>query len=84
MSIWLFQTYFYNLKVPVATAADGSYFLLFGENGTLASMRENLTLHANNKGADQPAHERSLISTFVIPYLESIVVDLASCKISIF
>ena len=28
---------------------------------------------ANNKGADQPAHPRSLISTFVIRLLESII-----------
>ena len=33
-------------------------------------MPENLSLlHANNKGADQPAHQRSLISTFVIESL---------------
>ena len=30
-------------------------------------MRENLSLwFANNKGADQPAHPRSLISAFVV------------------
>ena len=39
---------------------------------------------ANNKGADQPAHPRSLISAFVIRYLESTVVKLASCKIPFF
>ena len=33
----------------------------------LALLLENQTLlHANNKGADQPAHQRSLISMFVI------------------
>ena len=31
-------------------------------------------LHANNKGADQSAHPRSLISTFVIRYLARITV----------
>ena len=31
----------------------------------------------NNKGADQPAHPRSLISTIVIRYLESTIVQLA-------
>ena len=32
-----------------------------------ASTRENLSsVFANNKGADQPAHPRSLISAFVI------------------
>ena len=39
---------------------------------------------ANNKGADQPAHTRSLISTFVIRYLESIISRLASSEISTF
>ena len=29
-----------------------------------------LMLHANNKGADQPAHPRSLISVFVVRCLE--------------
>ena len=43
--------------------------------------QKNLTLlHANKKGTDQ----HSLISAFVILYLESIVVNLAPCKISIF
>ena len=30
-------------------------------------------LYANNKGADQPAHPRSLISTFVVHCLDSVV-----------
>ena len=39
-----------------------------------ASTRENLSSEfANNKGADQPAHPRSLISAFVISLLESII-----------
>ena len=39
---------------------------------------------ANNKGADQPAHPRSLISAFVIPLLESIISRLATSEISVF
>ena len=38
----------------------------------------------NNKGADQPAHLHSLISTFVIRLLESIISKLATSEISIF
>ena len=35
-------------------------------------MRETLTsLLVNNKGADQPAHPHSLVSTFVIRYLKA-------------
>ena len=32
-----------------------------------------LMSYANNKGADQPAHPRSLISTFVVRCLDSII-----------
>ena len=39
---------------------------------------------ANNTGADQPAHQRSLISAFVIRFLESTIFNLATRKISIF
>ena len=37
---------------------------------------------ANNTGADQPAHPRSLISAFVIRFLESIICRLATGEIS--
>ena len=39
---------------------------------------------ANNTGADQPAHPRSLISAFIIRSLESIVCKLPTGEISIF
>ena len=39
---------------------------------------------ANNKGADQPAYPRSLISAFVIRLLETIISALATSEISIF
>ena len=35
----------------------------------------------NNKGADQPAHVRSLISTFVVHCLDSLIPILAKSKI---
>ena len=38
---------------------------------------------ANNKAADQPVHTHSLISTFVIRFLESIICKLATGEISI-
>ena len=37
----------------------------------------------NNTGADQPAHPRSLISRFVIRFLESTICKLATDEISI-
>ena len=36
---------------------------------------------ANNTGADQPAHPRSLTSTFVIRFLECIIRGLATGEI---
>ena len=38
---------------------------------------------ANNTGTDQPAHPRSLISAFVICFLESTICTLATGEISI-
>ena len=35
-------------------------------------MRKPVLPYANNKGADQPAHPRSLISAFVVRCLDSI------------
>ena len=40
--------------------------------------------YANNKGADQPAHPRSLISTFVVRCLDSMICILARSKVSRF
>ena len=38
--------------------------------------------YANNKGADQPAHPRSLISAFVIRCLDRIIPLVSTLKIS--
>ena len=38
--------------------------------------------YANNKGADQPAHPYSLISTFVVRCLGSMICILAISKVS--
>ena len=50
--------------------------------------RDNLTWvtlwHANNTGADQPAHARSLVSTFVIHSLESKIIAFATRQIALF
>ena len=40
--------------------------------------------YANNKGADQPAHPHSLISTFVVRCLDSMICILAISKVSRF
>ena len=44
---------------------------------------ENLFMpYANNKGADQPAHPRSLISAIVVRYLDSIIPLVCKSEIS--
>ena len=48
-----------------------------------AASWENLFLpYADNKGADQPAHLRNLISAFIVGCLDSIIPMLAKSKIS--
>ena len=58
-------------------------FHIFKRNGP---PREKTCLwrFAKNKGADQSAHLLSLISTFVIRFLESIICKLATGEISMF
>ena len=41
-----------------------------------------LMSYANNKGADQPAHPRSLISTFVVRCLDRVMSLVSVSKIS--
>ena len=45
-------------------------------------MRKPVLPDANNKGADQPVHPRSLISTFVVRFLDSTIPVLAKPKMS--
>ena len=45
-------------------------------------MRKPVLPFANNKGADQPAHPRSLISTFVVRCLDGRIPVLAKSKFS--
>ena len=47
------------------------------------STPENPTLlPANNKGTDQPAHPRRLVTAFVIRPLDRKIIKLSTCKIS--
>ena len=45
-------------------------------------MRKSVMSYANNKGADQPAHPRSLSSTFVVRCLDSIIPLVTISEIS--
>ena len=55
-------------------------FILFGPRREKTCLRG----FANNTGADQPAHPRSLISAFVVCFLENFISKLAIGEISIF
>ena len=70
----------YMVPLILKQVTEQSSLLLYGPR------REKTCLpgFANNIGADQPAHLRSLISGFVIRFLESNVCKLASGEISIF
>ena len=48
------------------------------------SVFRGLRTFANNKGADQPAHKRSLISTFVDRLTQSIMSKHSTGEISMF
>ena len=49
------------------------------ENGTYGPRHEK-----NNTGTDQPAHPPSLISAFVVRFLESLICKLATGEVSVF
>ena len=53
------------------------WWLIIATNGPQREKTPTL-LYANNKGADQPAHAHSLISVFVMSYLESILTKLVA------
>ena len=55
--------------------------LCFGSNLALSCQNQSYA-YANNKGANQPAHPHSLISTFVVHCWDSIVSVVAMYKIS--
>ena len=60
---------------------NGSQWLLLKLSRAMTKMC--LMSYANNKGADQPAHPRSLISTFVVRCLDSIMLLDFTSEISI-
>ena len=59
---------------------SGFVYSLFGPQREKTCLRG----FANNTGADKPAHPHSLTSTFVIPFLGSVICKLATGEISLF
>ena len=60
-----------------------SIFIAY-HNKNLSTREEMTLLHVNNKGADQPAHLQSLISTLFIYYLAFAIAKQTTCKVSTF
>ena len=71
-------------RKKVVVYADG--VIILPDATSYGPRREKTCLRgvANNTGADQPAHPRSLISAFVIRFVESIICKLATGEILIF
>ena len=70
------RTYIKNIDIDIYTTCSLNMLLSY-------LMRKHEFLpYANNKGADQPIHPRSLISASVIHYLDIIIPILAKSKIS--
>ena len=69
-------SFYLKIKKVSHTLSSGA----FGHCREKTCLRDN----ANNKGAAQPAPPRSLISAFVIRFLESTISKLATSEISIF
>ena len=70
--------------------AENDLFQIIQTSSMLNGLRREkicLRRFANSKGTDQPAHQRRLISAFVIcvvVFLESIISKLATSEFSIF
>ena len=71
------------LPLQVTKTKDSETFRVSLKCSVIELCHEKLFMpYANNKGTDQPAHPRCLISTFVVRCLDSIIPILAKAKIS--
>ena len=84
----LYQNYFIfrGLLLELQQGSLSKPFGLLRPTSVYGPRREKTCLwrFADNKGADQPEYMRSLISPFVIRFLESIVSKISTSEISIF
>ena len=70
-------------SINIYKSRDGICFVWNLTRSIWATSWENLFMpDANNKGADQPAHPRSLISAFVVRCLDSIMPKVSISKMS--
>ena len=84
-----YNKYIQNDTIHIYSRKEKSYMChhpIHAHPGIHGPRREKtcLRVFANNTGAVQPAHLRSLISAFVIRFLESTICKLTTGEISIF
>ena len=73
--------YAYNIsRIKIQMRLDSISYFIFGPGHA----KMCLMPYANNKGADQPAHPRNLISAFVVRSLDSIISLVSRSEISRF
>ena len=77
---WFSTIYLQNLYIKRISGITDKALLVMCINGP-GHAKTCLMPYANNKGADQPAHPRSLISTFVFRCLDSMICILAISKV---
>ena len=65
--------YVCNFSIELSLCFTDSYTKMYSNNNGPGHAKTCLMPYANNKGANQPAHSRSLISTFVVRCLDSII-----------
>ena len=75
---WSYLFVFYAHQIVIL--AEYTHNVVFLKSNIETCLRE----FANNKGAEQPEHPRSLLSTLVICLLESVLSRLATSEISTF
>ena len=68
-NVQVFEFLFYDLDFPSAATTS----IIFPNVYEPGHEKTCLISYANNKGADQPAHPRCLISAFVVRCLDSII-----------
>ena len=78
----LWKSYMQLIFIPSTKIKHCHYNSIHYSTNLSSIVRKPVLTYANNKGADQPAHPRSLISTFVVRCLDSIIPLVCISEIS--
>ena len=72
----------FQLLLSLESVRNSFYIICTAYHVSHITRKPVYAIHANNKGADQPAHPHSLISAFIVRCLDSITPLLAIARIS--